>query len=72
MDVRERHEVRSFMARNSTERLGGKHDLESIGSAFSCIPAGVNTTLTRISNMVLCWFYRGSVFAWSLELLYIT
>ena len=29
-------ELRSLMARNSTERLGGEYDPESRESAFSC------------------------------------
>ena len=31
------------MAKNSTERLGGKYDLESRGSTFSCTPEQEST-----------------------------
>ena len=51
------------MARNSTERLGGKYDLESGGPAFFCAPAGVNTTLTSIYKCGVVLVLKGVVFS---------
>ena len=43
------------MARNSTERLGGKYDLDSRGSDFSCTPEQESAQLSQASiNVVLC------------------
>ena len=61
--VRERHGVKSLMARNSTERFGGMYDLESKGSAFSrTSPAGVSTTLTSIYKCSIILVLKGVVF----------
>ena len=38
------------MARNSTERLGGKYDLELRRSAFACTPEQESTQLSQTST----------------------
>ena len=57
LDVRERHELRSLMARNSTEPLGGDYDLESSRSAVSCTSlTWSQSTFQASTSVVLCLF----------------
>ena len=44
------------------ERLDGKYYLESKGSAFSCTPAGVNTTLPSIYKRSIMLVLKGVYF----------
>ena len=44
------------------ERLDGKYDLESRESAFSCTPAGVNTTLPSIYKRGIMLVLKGVFF----------
>ena len=44
------------MARNSTERFGGKYDLESRGSVF---PAHLSRSPHRFPRHLQMWYYAG-------------
>ena len=59
------------MARNSTERLGGKYDLKSRESAFSGTPEQESTHQLpkHIKNWYYAGFKAGDVFARPLVLL---
>ena len=45
------------MTKNSTERLGGKYDLESRRSAFSCTPEQESTH--QLPKHLQIWYYAG-------------